>query len=1580
MKGFRAERSPGGQSIAISGDFALDQTYTVSLAPGFPGVEPATLRPVAPQQVRFEPIEPAVWLHGFDSVQLATGRRKMELLAVNTPETRLRMKALDRQGLIPTLRAYERYLRRNNDHAPDVLPGGPLDFAAIPGRTVLDTNLVTRGEVDQSVRLDRGWDDFAIRRLSGSEAAAPLTGAFFIEADLHELPPADTGERTRVGPQALVQLTDLGFVLKTGEKSTLLWVFSHHTGKSVSGATVSLRSEENEVLAEAVTDAMGLVRLPKSSGAQWVLAEQSGDLHAQRLFEGQVPLWSLSFERGRDHEAGDGDPVKLYSFADRDAFRPGEKVHLQVLVRRWDGRGWQFPTNAAVELKLTGPRCDAILRTNLVLQSSGSAEWEWTSLQGTRGTYVAHLECGGGSIEHSFEVREFQPAAFEVRLGGKPTYGPAEPLEIPVEARYLFGEPLTQAQVVWHARATDQTFAPAGWENFRFGQGLNDWRLLPAEVNGGGVSRTDTVKLTAGTPLKLTPDLPFNPIRPQPQAVEFHVEVTDLNQQTISQTREMVRHPSDFYLGLRWTAGAETLLATREPLKLQAVAVGSDGQPWTEPVDVSARLQRVEWKSVAVLEAGRTVGYRSEPEFHEMAARSLRTQQAIRQGERWQIDNGGASAAEFPGLDAPGTYVLELTARDRSNRPVLTAISFVADGDGHLAWHQRNGAQVDLVPDRRQYRTGESASFLLKAPFPVSALVTLERDEVSHAFTTEILGNAPRITLPLGTNASPNMYVGVLLVRGVAGNPHAYPMPEWRVGFESVTVTAPEDQLKVQVKTADPVRRPGDPVRLTARVVDAADQPVAGAPVTLYAVDEGYLTLTGLAVPDPAEAFAAPRPLKVGTVHSLWGIQPEDPELRHFENKGYLAGGGGRNGPARRNFIPCPYWNTSLVTDAHGDVTADFTAPDSLTRYRVVAVATHGARAMAAGASSFEVRKELMIDSAMPRFAHVGDRLVARALVFNLTDHGLKAQVSLIPGPGAVFEPGSDGRTELELPPGRATVVEFPVRLQAPAQEPWRWRVDADGLSDEAVVTMPIVRPEPLLRDVRQFRLTAATNLLDGADPAVLELPERATVRMAASPLALLGEGVDQLLHYPYGCVEQTGSSLLPWLALRDFPELLPVERRDPTNFTAAVQAGVQRFWSMQTPSGGLAYWPGGNVPQRWGSAYAAWILALARDAGMEVSTNRLSRLQQWLRDQWRADALPVDGAVLHERCLTAFALATGGVEETSLHESLLRDVDRLTVEDRALLALALLKVGNPPATVTNLLAVPPGKSKRGTFGQFGNESRVTALRLLAFSRIRSDGPETVALEDALLAARDHGHWITTQGNAWALWALTEQGRRRSATTVVAGELQLDGKAQTFRIDREHPVVALTFDAAAWTWAKGIRVNPGVANSLFAEVTLVGRRPTGTNLAVAMDRGFQIHRRYERLDEQNRPQPIEPLTVGDRVLVTLEISAPEPAEWVAIEDPLPTALEAVQGVFKTDATAAPAIIPEWSSDFWEVRLDRTLIFRDDLPQGRHVIRYLARVRAAGDVLAAPAKIEAMYDPQRHGYSGSSRLRVTAQPR
>jgi alpha-2-macroglobulin len=60
----------------------------------------------------------------------------------------------------------------------------------------------------------------------------------------------------------------------------------------------------------------------------------------------------------------------------------------------------------------------------------------------------------------------------------------------------------------------------------------------------------------------------------------------------------------------------------------------------------------------------------------------------------------------------------------------------------------------------------------------------------------------------------------------------------------------------------------------------------------------------------------------------------------------------------------------------------------------------------------------------------------------------------------------------------------------------------------------------------------------------------------------------------------------------------------------------------------------------------------------------------------------------------------------------------------------------------------------------------------------------------------------------------------------------------------------------------------------------------------------------------------------------------------------------------------------WVSDFNEIREDRALFFRNTLWSGKHEIRYLARVRAAGTSTAPPTKVEEMYHPDRFGLGDS----------
>lgn len=1559
----RIEGSYDGRGITLRGNFQLHQEYTLRLATNLPCASALPLVPTEPLHFEFDPIHPNVWLGAFDTIQLAHGHRELPLLGVNTPEVRLRLKRLNRHTLIHALQAYQHYLRGGSPFSPDTVPASPLDYAGIPGQTVLDTNFPLTTSVDLPVTRTFLWDQLVPGR---------ATGAFFVEADLHGLPELNSSPAKRIGPQSIVQLSDLGIASKVGRSETLVWIFSHRTAQPVSGARVFLCTHENEFLQEAVTDADGLVRFPAIPSATWLIVENGDDLHAQPIGEPEVALWGFGIRHGSDTRAN----PRLFAFTDREAYRPGEELRLRLFARSLSDSGWNFPTNRTVQLEVFGPRDDLVLRTNLPLSSTGDAEWAWRVPQATRGTYTFNLAASDSTTSLRTEVREFQPAAFEVTLESPQSLPPGRPISVPVHARYLFGQPLAHANVTWSAEASDARFEPDGWKSFRFGTDYDHHRQPDASDSPGRTTLTGKSILTDSTPLILTPDLPGNPLEPGPQSVEITAEVTDLNQQTIVQSAQFTRDSSDFYLGFRWADGPEAVFATNAPLRAHVVAVRSDGQPWTDPVTVDARLFCIRWKSVATVRAGKTIGFTSRVELEPAGQFNLQAHTTSRIGDEWSVARG-STPLSIPGLNEPGAYQLELRATDPDGRPVLSSSTFHVSGDARVTWHNRNGLHLGIVPDKKTHQPGETATLLLKTPFSGTAWVTVERENISLSFITNFTGNAPALQIPVNASNSPNTFVGVTLVRGAGNNPHQHPMPEWRIGYHELSI--PDDSLPLRVQVSAPTNGllPGTPVDVSVLVSDSRLHPVADALLTLYAVDEGYLQLKGTAVPDPVSAFEFHRPLEVSTALSLPLLLTEDPLRRQFANKGYIAGGGGRSTQNRRKFIPCPLWKTDLRTDSSGRASTRFTAPDSLTRYRIVALATHGPRRMGSGSTSIEIRKPLMIESALPRFAHVGDQLSARALVINTSPSNLTVNVRCLPGSNVRFGPGITGTSQLTLPPGGIEVVEFEVHFTEPGRHAWVWSADAESDRDSVEVELPVTHSAPAEHAILHTEVPpAGSELLRGADPAVLDASESVSLRIASSPLALVGEGVRQLIHYPYGCVEQTGSSLLPWIALRDHPRLLPTGNDAPTNATAAIQAGVQRFWSMQTRDGGLAYWPGSQSPQRWGSAYATWILALAAKSGAQVDTNRLARLHAWLNQQWKLDAAPYSPEVLHERCLTAFALAHAGSPEPALHDSLVAQAELLSPEDRALLAVALLESKTPANQVRALLNAPAPKSNRTAL--FGNNARELAIQLLAQSRLEPGSPESQRLTQKLVATQRHGHWNTTQGNAWALWALAEISGNSKSSAEVRGEITFHDRSVPFLLSPASPVVVI--DSPLSTNDARLRLSHSGTGPILAQVDVTSRPPASPKPTQPVDRGFRIQRTFASLDSGNQPQPATALRVGDRVLVTLTIDAPESADWIAIEDPIAAILEPVQGAFRTEGSTAIPQLERWSSDFQEVRADRMLFFRDELPEGRHTIRYLARVRAAGDAVAAPCRIEAMYDPDRSGLSASTRLQASPAAR
>jgi uncharacterized protein YfaS (alpha-2-macroglobulin family) len=1548
--------------VTFKGKFVLGARYRVTLKAGIPARQPFKLDRAQTKEVVFKEIAPRLYFEDFATHQHLGGTRRFRLLSVNVARIRVTARLFTGDTTPVAVKAYDHY----EEHAEDLPPDETyqrIDVEKLPGKVIWQHDLTAGAGVDQAQTLPLSWDEIL---------GEHKTGAVLLTAE--SIDPV-TAEHKRVGTQAVVQLTDLGAVWKRDRDGALsVHVFSLEKGQGLAGVKLRLLDAETKQLqgSDAVTDKEGNAILPVANEARWIFAEREGDGHLIAIHNGDntVPLYRL----GVTESEGEDEVKSVFLFTERGVYKPGDVVHLKGFARKLDDEKSSLPAGETLKLTVTDAKDREIFKKEVTLSEFGSFAEEITLPAETLGRYrvaVAGEETDRLTGNCTFQVQQYRPNAFEISIPAPPvTTGPAQ-LDLAIAAKYFMGKPLGNAKLTWSLIARDDSFKPAGLDEYLFCNGTEDFRLnraldLISQFNAQGESGLD-----ANGFAKIATPLPINPKAPQPRAARLLCEVTDLSQQTVSESRAFVQHSSDFYFGLH---RFDAVFKEGAPLPISLIAVGLDGKALTEPVKSTLRLKRITWQTNRLATAGDTTEFDSKAQLDVVWERELAT-----------IPGAGTDrkplAATLSDAVAgkPGEYLLEASGKDAKGHDVLTSITFGVAGPGETVWNYRNPYSVDLVTDKESYQPGQTATILVKTPIAGDALVTVERDRVLRSFITHLSGNSPSVQVPVAETDAPNVFVSVMLLRGANDSPRKIKTPEYRIGYCELKVARPGDKLTVQVKPLSVTAKPGEKVGIDADVRDAAGKPAGDAEVVLYAVDEGVLSLTDYKTPDALAFFNQRRTLGVQTSLTLPTLLKEDAEESDFANKGYLIGDGKGGPPSlnglRRNFLACAFWNATLRTDAQGHVRAEFVAPDSLTRYRVIAIAATKQNQFGVGESAFEINKPVMVEASLPHFANLGDKLILRGVLHNNTDLAGEADVELQLDATAK---AAEVKRHVTLPAHGSVPIDFPTEIVATGKAQWRWSVSFvstdrktefhDALQSEVNVGYPA----PLLREVETKRVEGSeAELKRISDPQILEGSGQATVDVANTRVIELRESLRYLLHYPYGCVEQTTSSLLPWLMVRDLRATLPELQKTDAEIADVVNRGVNLLMSMQTGTGGLSFWPGGREPTFWGSAYGGLALALAQKQKFSVPEAETKKLFDYLSGQLRGMAKDATGYGLSAQCLAVYTLALAGKPEPAYHDLLFQKRAKLSAEDRALVALAVIESKGPKAMIDELLRAPvAGDVYLDQF--FGSVARENALHLLAWTLHDPRSPRVDELAVELFRRRSNGHWNTTQANAWSLLALSSYLRRvETGDKNATGQISWDKATAPFSVSKDKPLVTVAFPIVNKTAAEPIRVSKS-GGQIFSEVTVEARpklveRPRE-------DRGYSITRRYSKLGDDGRLAAAENLRVGDRVLVTLDIDVPRRATYLALEDPLPGVFEAINPAFKSQEVGAGETLgSEWVSDYHELREDRAVFFCDVLYPGRYTLRYLARVISAGDAIAASAKIEEMYHPERFGVTETAHV-------
>ncbi|HYD99341.1 MAG TPA: alpha-2-macroglobulin family protein, partial [Alphaproteobacteria bacterium] len=1208
------------------------------------------------------------------------------------------------------------------------------------------------------------------------------------------------------------------------------------------------------------------------------------------------------------------------------------------------------------------------------LAADGIGESEWTPPKGSpMGDYDISFKRGEEThwTSQSFRVDEYRLPTMRASVSG-PRSPPVRPKQLPLDlyVGFLSGGGSPGAPVKLRTAYDSLWDNPDGWEGWTFGGSPVREGTVPVDEEYGGPARPE-MPAAATVPLSLDANGALRTMLDVP-ALEDSARMTvemdyqDANGEILTASTTIPLHISAVRLGIK----PDGWYQRSDAMRLKIAALGLDDRPLRNQV-VNVALYTRE-----ILSARRRLigGFYA---FDNV----VRTERIAAECDAVTDRLGLAECRLDPGVS--GEVIAVAASRDRDGHEARAVTSVYLAGDDDWWFGGDNGDRMDIIADSKAYRSGDTARIQVRMPFrKATALVTVEREGVLSSFVTELSGKEPVIEVKLPGSYAPDVYISVMAVRGRVANWRVWmaefaqrwkipglarvanptalvdlAKPSWRIGITKVKVGWEAHRLKVAVKPEKERYQVRDRVRTAIQVAGPDGKPAQSAEFAFAAVDQALLQLSPNASWDVLDAMMGERPLSVMTSTAAMQVVGK----RHYGRKAVAAGGGGGGDLTdlvRTDFKPVLLWRGRVQLDAAGRAEIDVPLADSLSAYKLVAIATAGGDLFGTGSATIRTVQDLTLYSGLPPLVRSGDEYAATFTLRNGTDRPMDvtaaAEVAGGPAPG--------GPQRVTVPAGGAVPVTW--RLTAPDHvESLRWSVaarSADGRADRVQVDQQVVPAVPVETWAATFMRVGGAPFPVAPPPG--SLPGRGSIEVALSrsPAPPLAGVRAYMRFYPYGCFEQRLSKAV---ALDD--------RQAWSAMMDELPAYVDR-------NGLLRYWPGDYMP---GSvALTAYALSITPEAGFEWPAERRERLLKALE-------AVVDGRLVDDN--------EGPADMRLLRLAALAALARNGAATPAMIGQAAIPVADMPTAMLADWLVTLDKV-RGVGPQRRAAAEAALRSRIIYEGTRFDlvdrktAPWWMMVSDdemalkALLAAigrpgwaadaprmmvgaglRQHrGHWDTTPANAWGTIAVRrfEAAYPGAAAGTTTGRL---GGAVESRLWPRLPAggpppplpepmrFALPARPASLLLSHSARPGPWATVAVRAAVPL-------TEAAFA---GYRVSRQVAFIERKRR----DSLSAGDVLRVRISVEAPVDRTWVVIEDPVPAGASVISGgggqstLLAAQARGGEGAWPSYierGNDAWRA-------YFGWLPRGRTSVEYVLRINGSGRFQLPPTRVEAMYSPEIH---------------
>jgi len=1314
--------------------------------------------------------------------------------------------------------------------------------------------------------------------------------------------------------------SNLGMIVKGGaENEFTVFVTDLATSKPISGVKIEFFNYQQQLIGTVSTNGEGMAEAKLGSKPFIALAVKDKEKAYLKLSEGTSLSLSMFDVGGEPIQKG----IKGFIYGERGVWRPGDSIYLTFILEDKSGK---LPANHPVNLALYNPSGQMVSRTVLTSSVNGFYAFRTMTLPSApTGNWLAKVKVGSVEFQKTLKIETVKPNRLKIRMDFNKAYLQKNKIPpVQLEANWLTGATAhgLKAQVnltLTRAVTAFKQFPVYTFDNPTAGSAAENISIFEGNLNDEG-------KTT------ITPVIHITNVAPGVLNASFEIKVFEDGGDFSIDRFTIPYYPYVSFAGLRvpLPSSRERVLYTDKSYDIDLVNVDPAGN-----VIPSNRLKvevfKLEWRWWWDDSESNSADFVSTSHLKPVDSATIRT-----------VSGKGTYQFRVE-YDEWGRYLIKVT--DRSSGHIAGKVVYV-DWPGYFRMpggEKQAASMLTLTTDKQKYTVGETVKLTLPTSPDGRALLTVENgSRVLKSFWIPTNKGSTDISFKITDDMAPNCYAFVTLIQ-----PHAQSKNDLPIRLYGVVPVFVENQgthLKPVINVKGKLV-PMQPASITVK--EANGRPMS---YTLAVVDEGLLDLTRFKTPDPWGVFSAREALGIKT----WDLFDQVMGAFSGDLQRILSIGGDqdliRRGSLKANrFKPMvKFFGPYDLRKGESHITT-FTMPEYIGSVRIMVVGGYKG-AYGSEEQAVVVKKALMVQGTLPRVLGPGESVKLPVSVFAMEKSVKNVKVSI--EVNNLLQVNGGNIRELSFSEIGDQLVNFDLTV---GQMTGIAKVKILAISGneraENTIEMDIRNPNLPVTDVYEKTIPAGRSWNADFTARGLAGTNSGSLELSSMPPMDLEKWLSFLIHYPYGCIEQTTSSVFPQLYLKDFVELSSeTKARTEQN----IKAAIQMLKSFQMSNGGLAYWPGSSYADDWGTCYAGHFLLEAEKKGFALPVNFLAAWKVFQREKaisWTYNASWYNNDLMQAYRLYTLALARS--PELGAMNKLLEKKD-LSLTAKWRLAGAYLLAGKPEVAQWLIngigITVSPYSELSNTYGS-DLRDRAMILEILCLMNMKT---KAAPLARDIAAELCKSGWLSTQTSSYCLIALSSFYGRSTGTGINAS-FNLD-QGEKWEVNTSKSISVNSIDPKPGR-KQNLKVINNGKNMIYARLVIRGIPAYGDSSSSSNN--LKISVIYSGL--KGEAITVNNLAQGQSFIAEVKVTNPGlrgAYKNLALAQVFPSGWEIMNARMSEMAMAATKAS---AFTYQDLRDDRVITYFDLAAGESKIFKVMLMATYQGKFYLPPAQCEAMYD-------------------